>query len=484
MENTENTLPINTARGERLSFIVCRNSHGIELRGTLHRLTRYLAVFEVYNPYSIVQLSEVLSDFRIMMNERMIYSGRAIVGNLVNTGIMLICETSLSEEGWIDVGIFSTVYPNERLQNDLQDFLKETAKNYQVLPEFKVVVSDMQILLSDLRRWMEQVELGMRSMPSTERLQAERDALMKLDGSILPAMWPLMNRFEDSAAGIPTDLQPVHRSFAKRQLHPLVLCSPFTYRTYQKPLGYAGDYEMVGMMLRDPYEGSSIFAKMLNRAFLESPTVVAHRNRIVHLSARLEKETQRVASEGRPARIFNLGCGPAQEVQNFLAHEEVSDKADFLLLDFNDETLSYTTRTLKDLQMRYKRQTSIKFERKSVQQVLKDSTRSARSESSPRYDFVYCAGLFDYLSDRVCRRLLQVFYEMVAPGGLVLATNVHVRNPSKHWMECVMDWHLVYRDEQQFRALADGLGTEDAVSIECDPTGVNIFLEIRKPLDG
>jgi extracellular factor (EF) 3-hydroxypalmitic acid methyl ester biosynthesis protein len=68
METTDNTLPINSGAGERLAFIICRNSQGAEVRGTLHRLTRYLAVFEVYNPYSIVQLSEVLNDFRLMMN--------------------------------------------------------------------------------------------------------------------------------------------------------------------------------------------------------------------------------------------------------------------------------------------------------------------------------------------------------------------------------------------------------------------------------
>ena len=69
MENNDNALPNLAASGERLSFIVCRNSQGAEVRGTLHRLTRYLGVFEVYNPYSIVQLSEVLNDFRIMMND-------------------------------------------------------------------------------------------------------------------------------------------------------------------------------------------------------------------------------------------------------------------------------------------------------------------------------------------------------------------------------------------------------------------------------
>lgn len=484
MENTENTPLSSSAISERLSFIICRNSHGIELRGTLHRLTRHLAVFEVYNPYSIVQLSEVLSDFRIMMNERMIYSGRAIIADLVNTGIMLVCETSLSEEGWIDVGIFSPLHSRDRLQSDLQEFLKETEKTFQVLPEFKVVVADMHTLLSDLRRWMEQVELGMRSLPPIERMQAEREAMTDLEAPIIPAVMPLMRKFEAAADTIPADLQPVHRSYVKRQLHPLVLCAPFVYRTYHKPLGYAGDYEMVSMMLRDPYEGSSIFAKVINKLYLEIPPVIAHRNRITYLVEQLKQESARAASENRFARIYNLGCGPAQEIQNFLSNETVSDSADFLLLDFNDETVTNTGRNLEDIRGRHNRSTRLRAERKSVQQVLKEYGNPAANAQPGTFDLVYCAGLFDYLSDRVCKRLLKIFYELVAPGGLVIATNVHPSNPWQNWMEFLADWHLVYRDEEQFLKLAPERAPKEAVQVKANPTGVNIFLEIRKPLNG
>ena len=44
---TNSILPVLNSTGERLSFIICRNSQGVEVRGTLHRLTRYLGVFEV-----------------------------------------------------------------------------------------------------------------------------------------------------------------------------------------------------------------------------------------------------------------------------------------------------------------------------------------------------------------------------------------------------------------------------------------------------
>src|SRR5205085_10592726 len=64
--------------GEKDSLIICRNSQGLEVRATPLRMTRHLVVFEVYNPYSILQLSEVLNEFQIIVNERLIYSGRAV----------------------------------------------------------------------------------------------------------------------------------------------------------------------------------------------------------------------------------------------------------------------------------------------------------------------------------------------------------------------------------------------------------------------
>ena len=260
------------------------------------------------------------------------------------------------------------------------------------------------------------------------------------------------------------------------------MCSPFIYRTYQKPLGYAGDYEMVSMMLRDPYEGSSIFAKMLNRLCLEIPPVIAHRNRIDYLCESLGRETARAVAAGRHCRIYNLGCGPAQEVQRFLSKNPISNHADFHLLDFNDETVAFTSNTLQESAARAGRTTSLRVIKRSVQQVLKETVKSPGGDAE-QYDLVYCAGLFDYLSDRVCRRLLSIFYDKLAPGGLLIATNVHPSNPWKNWMEYLGEWHLVYRTEAEFLRLAPESAPPGTISVLADPTGVNIFLEVRKPPD-
>src|SRR6266436_2697461 len=87
------------------SLVSFENHQGIELRGTLLRLTRLTVVFEVYNASGVLRLSEVLSRFRIIFQDRTIYSGRAVTASLLNTGLTMVCEVSLDEASWMDVYI-------------------------------------------------------------------------------------------------------------------------------------------------------------------------------------------------------------------------------------------------------------------------------------------------------------------------------------------------------------------------------------------
>jgi extracellular factor (EF) 3-hydroxypalmitic acid methyl ester biosynthesis protein len=336
----------------------------------------------------------------------------------------------------------------------------------------------MQNYFIDLRRWLEQVELGIRTSPSRDSLQLERDVLEELVPSVLPSIDSLFARFEEVADRVLPELLPFHRTYAKRQLHPLLLCAPFAYRTYHKPLGYAGDYEMVNMILRDPLEGSSLFAKSVNLWFLSQAPAAAHRNRVKHLTQWLIDETRKHQKRGQPMRIFDLGCGPAGEVQQFLAQDPISNYASFTLLDFNDETLEHAGKVLGDLKRKFNRTTEIELIKKSVHQVLKEEGKPR--VNNPGYDLIYCAGIFDYLSDRICKRLMNVFYSMLEPGGCLIGTNVDVSNPSRNGMEYLLEWHLIYRNAEQLKALMPDEAPPECSQIRSDETGVNHFIEIRK----
>lgn len=463
------------------SVITCRNSQGTELTANLLRIKRYSVVFEVYNPYSILQLSEVLSDFRIMASRRLLYHGKAVVSNLLNTGIVLVCEAML-DEGWVEVDFLSGVSGAASggkgdLAGQFANFMGEWKTANMVHNPFKLVVADLASMLSGVQHWLTGIDVGIRTTVTRRRDDLEQEIFSGIENRVVEEVLPSMQMFEDVAKEIGEAEVAVHKSYVRRELHPIVLCSPFLFRTYTKPLGYAGDYEMVNMMLRNPYEGSSAFAKLLNFALLNTEPVVAHRNRIDYLVEMLRSECVRRVSRGK-TRVFNLACGPAMEVQRFLRECEESDLAEIDLLDFNSETLEYTRERIQEARMSGGRETPVRYFQRSVHQLLRAATQGGEEEFT-NYDIVYCAGLFDYLSQRVCKRLVELFCTMIRPGGIVIVTNVAESNPRKAWMEYVMEWNLIYRDEEEMRDLVpDGLDLKDT-KVRADSTGVNLFLEIE-----
>jgi extracellular factor (EF) 3-hydroxypalmitic acid methyl ester biosynthesis protein len=463
------------------NMVTFRTSQGLETRAGLLSLTRHAATFEIYSPDAVLKTSEVLDDFKIYVRDLPVYTGRTVVRQVVNTGTVLVCAVVLDDACFDDAAFAGQEMP---LRERFQDFVHQWEKVCKVRSDFKVAIADIQTFLIDLRRWSEQVELGIRSSPKLDRAQQEREVVEQLSPQAITIIDSLFERFEDIAAQLDSDSAPLHRSYAQRHLHPIVLCAPFAYRTYRKPLGYAGDYEMVNMMLRDPQEGSSLFAKLFNVWLLHQGSAAAHRNRIKFLKERLVQETAAAARLGRRARILNLGCGPAREIQEFLAESELSNSAQFTLMDFDDETLQHAAQALRQRLQQYGRQASVELVRKSVQQLLKDTARGDGLSRGDKYDFIYCAGLFDYLPDRTCKRLMTLFYQSLLPGGLVLATNVAPFSPNRGSLELVLDWHLIYRDAAQVRSLhPEGVLPED-VTIQSDVTGINIMLETRKPNGG
>ncbi|MFT6243150.1 MAG: extracellular factor (EF) 3-hydroxypalmitic acid methyl ester biosynthesis protein [Akkermansiaceae bacterium] len=458
--------------------VSCRNSQGQQIAANVLSLRRFSATFEVYNPFSLLQLSEVLHGFQIRLNDRIIYSGDAVVSNLVNTGILLVCEVTLND-AWLDIDFLSDREGGSSLNDQFTSFLGEWKLANTVNPQFKLITADLQSLLVGLQRWMEQADLGLRTSTSDQLEEMENQTIISLEDELAGQVLEAMSAFEQAARNIPLEDQASHKFYVRRQIHPLVLCSPFAYRTFYKPLGYAGDYEMVNMMLRPPYEGASLFAKSINTAFLKTPPVEAHRNRIVYLKKLLEETV--VKNNGKRVRVLNLGCGPAHEIQAFIRESPFSDLCDVTLLDFNEETLQSTSGVLNDLCQTHGRTAGIETIHRSVHQLLKQASTGDAVMKWDHYDLVYCAGLFDYLSQRVCKRLTEIFYMLSKPGGKVAVTNVSASNPSIGWMEYILEWNLVYRDQNEMLELVPRQINQDQATLIADVTGVNLFLEVPKP---
>ncbi|KQP12335.1 class I SAM-dependent methyltransferase [Pseudorhodoferax sp. Leaf267] len=452
------------------AVVTFRNSQGEIVRGVLTNYQRRSLVMEVYNPYSIVQVSEVLSELTVRSGERAVYRGKAVVVSLLNTGLMAVVSVTLTDE-WDELSVMGHGPASYALQ--AQAFVEDWDARFNIGQDYQVAVSQMRTFLSDVSRWVDQADMA-AALPKNAEGRLRDDVFFEIASPLIQRVRGCIDRLEDVARGVPEELQPGHRAFAQTAIHPLILRAPFVYRAFAKPLGYAGDYEMVNQMLGDPREGASTYFQIINAFFLEAAVARAHRNRIDILVDTLSALTDAPGHDG-PVRVLNVGCGPAIEIQRLIASHPTPERFVFTLMDFSEETLAYTRSMIDQACARRGTQVQVELVHESVHNLLKRGS-GARRLLDAQFDFVYCAGLFDYLSDKVCNRLLEYFVGRTRPGGGVLVTNVHGRNPDRHVMEHLLEWHLIYRDEAGMRAIAP-LGAS-IQRLWTDATGVNVFMQL------
>jgi extracellular factor (EF) 3-hydroxypalmitic acid methyl ester biosynthesis protein len=452
--------------------VTFRNSQGEAARGTITNLQRRSLVMEIYNPYSIVQVSEVLNELNIRSGERSIYKGKAVVVSLLNTGLMAVVSVALIDE-WSDFNVFPGASP--RVGEEAQRFVAGWAERFQISRDYQVCVSEVRAYLSEVSRWTDQADLS-DALPRGEDGRVLTPAFQELAAPLMAAAAQYFADFEGAIEKVPPDLAGTYRSFAQGALHPLLLRAPFVFRTFAKPLGYAGDYEMVNQILSDPQQGPTTYFQMVNALFLRSAVAEAHRNRIDILVDWLKKVAGRAAELGRPVRILNIGCGPAVEIQRLMGSDIDVGQLEFTLVDFSEHTLQDTRARLEQAAAKSGKTLRVTCVNESVHELLKRASRRADAAAPGElFDCVYCAGLFDYLSDKVCARLLEYFKARTRPDGEVLVTNVHPSNPQRGVMEHVLEWYLIYRDEAQLRAVLPRQACNTRVFK--DGTGVNVFAE-------
>jgi extracellular factor (EF) 3-hydroxypalmitic acid methyl ester biosynthesis protein len=451
--------------------VTFRNSQGEAARGTLTSLQRRSLVMEIYNPYSIVQVSEVLSELTIRSGDRSIYKGKAVVVSLLNTGLMAVVSVALIDE-WSDLNV---------AQGDLRQvgieaarFVQDWQERFRVRESYQVAISEFRAFLSETARWIDQADMS-DSLPKGADGRLTDEVFWTMAEPLMLMGKQFLVRLEGEASAIDPESALLHRSYAQSALHPLVLRAPFVYRTFAKPLGYAGDYEMVNQLLGDPRQGSSTYIQLVNATFLRAAVAQAHRNRIDILVDYLQRAVELSQQEEREVRILNIGCGPAVELQRLLATGSDVSRLKFTLVDFSKETLDYTRSKVEAAKALKSTAVEVNYVQESVHDLLRRSSRQQALDNDAGFDFIYCAGLFDYLSDKVCSRLIRYFLSRANPGASMLLTNVHANNPERYGMEHLLEWHLIYRDEAQMLEVMSEVGS--SIKLYRDASGVNLFAE-------
>lgn len=445
---------------------------GERIEGRVTHLRPNDAVFETFGQAPDLRTSTAFSSLKITVEGRVVYEGRGTVTQIIDSRESMQCQVLLGGDG-LHTSALPAGSPEE-----FDRFLASWLAPFKLTAEFKLAVADFELMLLKLRSWLNQVEVRLRAPGGDTAEERVNDLLLRIAPRIIAAIRSQHERFEELFESLDQEQRSAHQQYAWQKLGGHFLSTPFGHRTYHKPLGYAGDFEMMNMIHRNRPEGDSLFSRMLHLLLVQQWPAESVRQRISHLKQMLVNETARVARSGRRARIMNLGCGPGREIQGFIEEQAISERADFTLIDFDEGALEHAGGRLRNLAALHGRRTGIETRKASVQQLLRQALMR-RGSAGEKFDVIYCAGLFDYLSDATCKALVHLFAESLEPDGLVVVANMNNSKPFRHFIESILDWHLVYRDSHRMKSWHPHPPAR-GVTIITEPTTVNLFLHLRK----
>lgn len=246
----------------------------------------------------------------------------------------------------------------------------------------------------------------------------------------------------------------------------VVHADPYTYRAFSKPRGYAGDAVMMDYLYgyqASDLEGLTDLARRLFRHSTGTPGGEAVRFRRRLLAETIDSEAARF---GCPIDVLALAAGHLREVDLSMAVR--SGDARITALDQDEESLAVVHRDYA--------QHGVKATPASVRHILAGRVKLSASDLS------YTAGLYDYLTEPVATRLTTLMFDALRPGGTLLLANFLPDIPDVGYMESLMDWHLIYRDDAEMRSLLAGVPTAEIAGIGQfhDPFENITFMRVRK----
>ena len=345
--------------------------------------------------------------------------------------------------------------------------------------EFREVITEAVHLVQFYRRSLAPHE----AMARAQGEQAICELAARAYERLTPLYRELREKASQAALSFMADPRVLHaaKSYTTTVLTPLLLSAPMIDRSYHKPLGYPGDYQVMLYYYADAFEGETAFAKAFHRLFVQHPLSAGVCTRKDYVVDCMERELARHEQRRTPDSTFavtSLGCGPALEVSAFIESRKTwQGQIHWRLIDQEPRTLevAYTgaQRALASVSSRG----TVECLNLAFGQLLRSPQLLTRGGEQ---HFIYSTGLFDYLNTKTSQQLLRALYDCLAPGGEMLIGNAKGPNNYFFCPEFVLDWTLIYRTQEEMRELASVLPGDARVEVDLEPGGAYWFLRIRK----
>ena len=239
------------------------------------------------------------------------------------------------------------------------------------------------------------------------------------------------------------------KTVLKHSLIDIIHQCPFTYHSFSKPRGYAGDAELLDFIYGKNQLSNRLtpMGRKIFEYFVTTPAPESVRARRDLLAEIIDRLASSVANH--PLQILSVACGHLREAH---LSEAVQAKQinRFFALDKDPLSLELIDRELGNY---------------PIQTIQSSVTALLRKKLTfENLDLVYAAGLYDYLSQSFATRLTRVMFDMLRSGGKLIVANFVPNHREVGYMETFMQWYLIYRSETDLDAVASEISASEIAS--------------------
>lgn len=343
----------------------------------------------------------------------------------------------------------------------------------QINNDFKLMTYQLRHLVDTLETRINELQPDLVSVDAKSIFAKEEVIAGLLSNALSQGFNSVYKKMEDIFQGKSTEFRKAHFDFFRQMLGEKLYKAPYAHRTYYKPKGYAGDYEMMNIMYSNQIRGESLFAKCLHRYFIDEPASIAVKNREQYLRRKIKEEYHAAIARNGRFKLISIASGPAMEIQNLLHDESIDfEKVEINLLDQDLDALKHAQFKIVSIAKNLNKSVNLKLHNLAIKNVI------VRGLPANDYDIIYSAGLFDYFTDPVASYAADQLVRSVNEYGVVIIGNFGIDNPNRFGMDMVLDWNLIYRSTEDLHNLFERHCK--TMTVESEEKGINLFANLRK----
>jgi hypothetical protein len=355
----------------------------------------------------------------------------------------------------------------------LNDILRTRTESHileaSLKPEFRLKVLELKDVLLKLQSDVSKIERGSFDFDKAMLENYEDKVTVRVSDFLSKNLSQMYQSLERLLKDVNPAEMNAHVAFFRENLGEIIFLSSYAHRAFNKPRGYAGDYEMMNHVYSRELRGATLFAKCMQRYFVDEPAGRAVRNREEYVRGKIRTVLN---EKNGTAKILSVASGPAKEIQNFVREYKGDfSKIEFHLLDQDLDALKHAQRKIQEAAFDSHKTVKLVLHHKSIKTVIS----SGLPEKG--FDLIYSAGLFDYFTEPVAVFAAKQLFQGLNPAGSLIIGNFSLNNPNQFAMGLIMDWDLIYRSRDQLETMFAGIGK--SIVIEEEEQSINLFAVIK-----